>query len=207
MDYYIYNNTDYTISATDVHYSSDFEQGSGGSLGITKLFRIEPHSWNTTRRCKSDEVEASLSAGILKSSLDNGRILVCTKEEYEVKTREQASNRLESSMGISGQEKEVQQGFGFLNKVVKKQSNSIDIADLIVDSVDEDEDDVLDEDVVLEDKTELRIKALESSVSSIQGALSDIVTLLKNGKAPQKKAVTKKPAQKKKTNVQNRKRK
>lgn len=206
MEYFIYNNTDYTVSVPDVHYNNTFEAGAGGSFGTTNVFRIEPHSWNTTRRCKSDEVEASISGGILFGSVKKGNVIVCTREEYEVKTRQQASSRLESSMGISGQEKEAKQDFGFLNKVVKRsETPAMDINDFIVGEVEEEP-----EEVVIETPQENdRITALEQEMSSMKGALNDIVGLLKAQQAPKKtvRKAVKKPATKKKTNVQNKHRK
>lgn len=206
MEYFIYNNTDYTVSVPDVHYNNTFEAGAGGSFGTTNVFRIEPHSWNTTRRCKSDEVEASISGGILFGSVKKGNVIVCTREEYEQKTREQASSRLESSMGISGQEKEAQQGFGFLNKVVKRSATpaTMDINDFIVGEIEE-EPEVIEPEPVEND----RITALEQEMSSMKGALNDIVGLLKAQQAPKKsvKKAVKKTTAKKKTNVQNKHRK
>lgn len=217
MEYFIYNNTDYTVSVPDVHYNSTFEAGAGGSIGTTNVFRIEPHSWNTTRRCKSDEVENSIAGGILFNSSRKGNITICTREEYEVKTREQASNRLESSMGISGQEKEAQQGFGFLNKVVKKSATpSIDISDFIVnDEVEAVEPESVEPEVVevTDPKVDSRFLALEDQVASMKGALDNIAALLQAKKAPKK---TKKSVKKvakpkktvtKKTNVQSKHRK
>lgn len=210
MEYFIYNNTDYTVSVPDVHYNNTFEAGVGGSFGTTNVFRIEPHSWNTTRRCKSDEVEASLAGGILYGSAKKGNVLVCTREEYEQKTREQASNRLESSMGISGQEKEAKQDFGFLNKVVKRSAPAtVDINDFIVGDVVEGEDVEVVEEPVKDD----RITTLETEVASMKGALNDIVGLLKAQQAPKKsvkktvKKAVKKTVTKKKTNVQSKHRK
>lgn len=205
MEYFIYNNTDYTVSVPDVHYNNTFEAGAGGSFGTTNVFRIEPHSWNTTRRCKSDEVEASISGGILFGSVKKGNVIVCTREEYEVKTRQQASSRLESSMGISGQEKEAQQGFGFLNKVVKKSATpSININDFLI-SDEETEEVVDDTPEVIEVKDDSRITALEEQMSSMKGALDNIAALLQAQKAPKKsvKKAVKKPATKKKTNAKN----
>lgn len=206
MEYFIYNNTDYTVSVPDVHYNNTFEAGAGGSFGTTNVFRIEPHSWNTTRRCKSDEVEASISGGILFGSVKKGNVIVCTREEYEQKTREQASSRLESSMGISGQEKEAQQGFGFLNKVVKRSATpaTMDINDFIVGEIEE-EPEVIEPEPVEND----RITALEQEMSSMKGALNDIVGLLKAQQAPKKsvKKAVKKTTAKKKTNVQSKHRK
>lgn len=206
MEYYIYNNTDYTVSVPDVHYNNTFEAGAGGSFGTTNVFRIEPHSWNTTRRCKSDEVEASISGGILFGSVKKGNVIVCTREEYEAKTRQQASNRLESSMGISGQEKEAQQGFGFLNKVVKRSpTTSLDINDFLIGEVEEEQ---VEEPEVKEEPVENdRITALENEMSSMRGALNDIVGLLKAQQAPKKtvKKAVKKSATK--TNAKNKHRK
>lgn len=206
MEYFIYNNTDYTVSVPDVHYNNTFEAGAGGSFGTTNVFRIEPHSWNTTRRCKSDEVEASISGGILFGSVKKGNVIVCTREEYEQKTREQASSRLESSMGISGQEKEAQQGFGFLNKVVKRSATpaTMNINDFIVGEIEE-EPEVIEPEPVEND----RITALEQEMSSMKGALNDIVGLLKAQQAPKKsvKKAVKKTTAKKKTNVQSKHRK
>lgn len=209
MEYFIYNNTDYTVSVPDVHYNNTFEAGAGGSFGTTNVFRIEPHSWNTTRRCKSDEVEASISGGILFGSVKKGNVIVCTREEYEAKTREQASSRLESSMGISGQEKEAQQGFGFLNKVVKKSAtSSININDFLISDTQEEIIEEPEEEVV-ETKNDGRILTLEQEVSSIKGVLDNIVTLLQAKQTPKKsvKKAVKKSANKKKTNVQNKHRK
>lgn len=206
MEYFIYNNTDYTVSVPDVHYTNTFEAGVGGSFGTTNVFRIEPHSWNTTRRCKSDEVEASISGGILYGSAKKGNVVVCTREEYEQKTREQASNRLESSMGISGQEKEAKQDFGFLNKVVKRSAPApMDINDFIVGDVVEEEEPEVVEEPVKDD----RITTLETEVASMKGALNDIVGLLKAQQAPKKtvKKAVKKTVTKKKANVQNKHRK
>lgn len=208
MEYFIYNNTDYTVSVPDVHYNNTFEAGAGGSFGTTNVFRIEPHSWNTTRRCKSDEVEASISGGILFGSVKKGNVIVCTREEYEAKTREQASSRLESSMGISGQEKEAQQGFGFLNKVVKKSAtSSININDFLISDTQEE---IIEEpEEVVETKDDGRILTLEQEVSSMKGVLDNIVTLLQAKQTPKKsvKKAVKKSANKKKTNVQNKHRK
>lgn len=209
MEYFIYNNTDYTVSVPDVHYNNTFEAGAGGSFGTTNVFRIEPHSWNTTRRCKSDEVEASISGGILFGSVKKGNVIVCTREEYEAKTREQASSRLESSMGISGQEKEAQQGFGFLNKVVKKSAtSSININDFLISDTQEEIIEEPEEEVV-ETKNDGRILTLEQEVSSMKGVLDNIVTLLQAKQTPKKsvKKAVKKSANKKKTNVQNKHRK
>ena len=193
MEYFIYNNTEYTVSVPDVHYNNTFESGAGGSFGTTNVFRIEPHSWNTTRRCKK-----------------KGNVIVCTREEYEIKTREQASSRLESSMGISGQEKEAKQDFGFLNKVVKRSTPAtVDINDFIVGDVVEEEDVEVVEEPVKDD----RITTLETEVASMKGALNDIVGLLKAQQAPKKsvkktvKKAVKKTVTKKKTNVQNKHRK
>lgn len=210
MEYFIYNNTNYTVSITDVHYVSNYEAGNGGSLGMTAVFRVEPKSWNTTRRCDSQEVEKSIQVGMLRTSRDKGNIIICDREEYEAKTREQASHRLETSMGISGQEKEAQQGFGFLNKVVKKTNQPVmNINDFIVGEVDEVED-TLEEDITLPTQEVQRIAELEEQMSDVKGTLKEIVLLLQKGaqqKKVVKKAVKSKNSVSKKTNVQNRKRK
>ena len=213
MEYFIYNNTNYTVSITDVHYVSNYEAGNGGSLGMTAVFRVEPKSWNTTRRCDSQEVEKSIQVGMLRTSRDKGNIIICDREEFEAKTREQASHRLETSMGISGQEKEAQQGFGFLNKVVKKTNQPVmNINDFIVGEIEE----TVEEEPVVDSVPEnSRIQALEEQMASMQGALKDIVGLLQSNQAPKKsvkKTVAKvskpkKTVKNKKTNVQNRKRK
>lgn len=210
MEYFIYNNTNYTVSITDVHYVSNYEAGNGGSLGMTAVFRVEPKSWNTTRRCDSQEVEKSLQVGMLRTSRDKGNIIVCDRSEYEEKTREQATGRMESALGLSGQEKEVQQGFGFLNKVAKQTTQSqlnLDINDFLVADTAEEIVNEPEQEVVTHDDS--RISALEEQVSSMQGALKDIVGLLKVKSAPKKsiKKNVKKVAPKKKNNVQNRKRK
>lgn len=210
MEYFIYNNTNYTVSITDVHYVSNYEAGNGGSLGITAVFRIEPHSWNTTRRCDSQEVEKSIQVGMLRASREKGNIIICDRSEYEEKTREQAAGRMESTLGLSGQEKEAQQSFGFLNKAIKKSATPVmNINDFIIGEVDEEED-TLEEDITLPTQEVQRIAELEEQMSDVKGTLKEIVLLLQKGaqqKKVVKKAVKSKNSVSKKKNVQNRKRK
>lgn len=198
MEYYIYNNTDYTVSITDVHYINSYESSDGGVIGITPVFRIEPHSWNTTRRCSSEEVEQSIAVGCINSSVKKGNIIVCSKDEYFEKMHNNASSKLEVSLGISGQEKEAKQDFGFLNKVVKKSNTTeININDFLIDDSSENIEDIPQVEIPVEENN--RITNLESAVVNIQSTLNNLIDTL-NNTSVQKKS-------KRKSNVQNRKRK
>lgn len=198
MEYYIYNNTDYTVSIPDVHYISSYESNDGGVIGITPVFRIEPHSWNTTRRCSLEEVEQSIAVGCISSSVKKGNIIVCSKDEYFEKVHNNASSKLEVSLGISGQEKEAKQDFGFLNKVVKKSNTTeININDFLIDDSSENIEDIPQVEIPVEENN--RITNLESAVVNIQSTLNNLIDTL-NNTSVQKKS-------KRKSNVQNRKRK
>lgn len=204
MEYFIYNNTDYTVSAPDVHYVREMEEANGGSIGITKVLKIGPKSWGTTRRCIQEEVEASVSGGMLYSSSKKGNILICTKEEYEEKNREQASDRLETSIGIHNQEKEVSQSFGFLNKVVKK-TDTLNINDFLIGSDDIVEE--VEEEPVTVNKNS-RLDDLENKMALMMESINNLAKIVSGNNKPVKKKVVKKPTKvEKKKNVQNRKRK
>lgn len=198
MSYFIYNNTDILLTINDVHYLSDVESSAFGSIGITKIFKIAPRSWGTTRGCNSDEVEKSISSGSLKRLSDAKHIKICEKEEYFDTIRKEATTKLETDMGIVGSSVETPQGFGFLNKATKKTSvdNSFDINKFIVSDTEEsDYTDVEETQIQENTDTEDRINLLENKLSTLTDMMSQLTDLVVNGK-PKKVSKTKSTSKK-----------
>lgn len=122
MKYYIYNNTGSVIYVTDVHISISESFEGEGTLGLSDVLKIAPKSWGSTSRCSLTEVESSLDSGCLKRLQDNKHVVVLTRQEYEDRVLNKASEKLEKDMGIKNVPVE-EHGFGFLSKAIKKEDN------------------------------------------------------------------------------------
>jgi len=202
MAYYIYNKTDFMLSIGDIKKNV---HAAAGDVEIGMPLRIAPKSWATTKGYADEDVESSIHSGVLHSSQSKGNVIICEREEYLEMSKNQAQDRLEKDMGISGHKEEPQQQFGFLSKAIKRDTSGVNLSNLIVsDDIDE-EPEVMEEAEEKED----RISVLEKSVGEISSTLAKLTELIvsknvkkkgstvtKSVKKPAKKAVSKKSKRK-----------
>ena len=171
--YYIYNNTDYLLSITDVHYLFDNASATTSSVGITQIFKLAPKSWGVTRGCASDEVEKSISGGMLRSLVSKGHVKVCDRYEYETQIRKSQSEKVEIDLGIKGDNAQVNHSFGFLPKAIK----SSRLSSLLVSGEEEEEvaEEPTYENVGDVNRDNDRLTALENKFDKMCGILEQLV--------------------------------
>lgn len=171
--YYIYNNTDYLLSITDVHYLFDNASATTSSVGITQIFKLAPKSWGVTRGCASDEVEKSISGGMLRSLISKGHVKVCDRYEYETQVRKAQSEKVEIDLGIKGDNAQVNHSFGFLPKAIK----SSRLSSLLVSDGEEEEvvEEPVYENVGDVNRDNDRLTALENKFDKMCGILEQLV--------------------------------
>ena len=162
------------LSITDVHYLFDNASASTASVGITQIFKLAPKSWGVTRGCAQDEVEKSVSGGMLHSLLSKGHVKICDRYEYENEIRKTQTERVEVDLGIKGDNAQVNHSFGFLPKAVKKTTllNSLLVSD-------GEEEEVVEEPVYENvgdvNRDNDRLTALENKFDKMCGILEQLV--------------------------------